>query len=296
MGRPGRSWNENFDAKVEVPFWCDSDGHLGRPYQTPWSLGRDKDASLDIDVYTWNDNLMGWPLGGVRTPPNIRVLHVLVMATLNVMVEGNQLDRTGRRHRRGWVSVAPIDGKPPSAASGKTGGTHYGRDGRMIETIVFGPFLIEVVQPVSMVNGLLQPIYFTRDSSSIGRDEGGQLAAFVRKLLSSDQYYEVRAALESGLVRVRGECRASATFKGSDAERVRYNQKLSEDRKATVLDRLARLGVPRINDNQMKAIGDSKGKAHQEDPVERRCDFEIKGDELVRAVQELWKANRFLGR
>ena len=41
---------------------------------------------------------------------------------------------------------------------------------------------------------------------------------------------------------------------------------------------------------------EKKAKSHEEDKIERRCDFVIDGDELLWAVQELWKANRFLGR
>jgi hypothetical protein len=275
-------FHESWDARVKVPFWCDTDGHIHQPSQTPITLDRPKNSSLEIEVYNWNDNLLGWPLGTVDTPPNIRVLHVLMMSTLRVRIGSGQRDRFGRPHREGWISIIPVDGKPFSSAPRRT-------DPNLA---VIGPMLIEVVQPCSKLDGIVRPVYFGIDHSDIASDEGSKFDHFVR----SDDSYEVRVALQSGMVMLRGECRASATFKGNDAERVRYNQQLSEQRKATLVKRVADLGIPQVNTNKVEAIGDRKAKSHEEDEIERRCDFVIDGDELLWAVQELWKANRFLGR
>ena len=80
------------------------------------------------------------------------------------------------------------------------------------------------------------------------------------------------------------------------AERSRYNQQLSEKRKAAVVDRLTRKGVPNMNKNLIKPIGDHKAQSHEEDPLERYCDISIDGEELTWVVRQLWLANKFLGR
>lgn len=55
-------------------------------------------------------------------------------------------------------------------------------------------------------------------------------------------------------------------------------------------------GVPNMIANMINAIGMGKATSNEENPLERRCDISINGDELAWVVQRLWLANKFLGR
>ena len=134
---------------------------------------------------------------------------------------------------------------------------------------VLGPLIIELVQPVSKVQGLLYRVFFDVDSAKIDqdqkghrRDDGDNLDKFIHESLLST--YEVRVALDSGLLPVRGEARASVAYRGNAADRIRYNQQLSEKRKAAVVDWLTCKGIPNMKTNLIQAVGDSKAKSNEE--------------------------------
>jgi hypothetical protein len=99
---------------------------------------------------------------------------------------------------------------------------------------------------------------------------------------------DVFRALKYANLRLRGEARASATFKGTDAERKRHNQLLSEKRKTTVVDRMIRKDVPNAMINEIKAIGDTKALSRKEDENERSCLVIVDGNELKKAVHFMW--------
>ncbi len=269
--------------KVELPFSCLEDGNIEIRRKGKVCADWDYPLSLELEIYTWQDNLLGWPPGTVPAPSSIRVMHIVAVAWLD------RLDRRGARCvtvENGQANDVPHDIRP-----GLTGP----------RTAVLGPLIIELVQPVSKVWGLEYRVLFDVDSSKIDqdrnghrRDDGDQLDKFIHEGLLSP--YEVRVALDSGLLPVRGEARASVAYRGNAADRIRYNQQLSEKRKAAMVDWLTRKGVPNMNTNRIEAVGDSKALSNEEDPQERRCQISIDGRELAWAVQQLWLANRYLNR
>ena len=107
--------------------------------------------------------------------------------------------------RHGWLSVTVSNGKaddvPRPIVPGSAG----------TRSAVLGPMIIELVQPVSKVGGVLRRVYFDVGTFDIDKikKEGDDLDEFIRQDLLSP--YNVRVALESGLLPVRGEARASAT-------------------------------------------------------------------------------------
>ena len=272
-----------FPFKVELPFSCLEDGNIEIRRKGKVCADWGYSLSLEMEIYTWQDNLLGWPPGTVPAPSSIRVMHIVAVAWLD------RLDRRGARCvtvTNGQASDVPHDIRP-----GLTGP----------RTAMLGPLIIELVQPVSKVQGLLYRVLFDVDSAKIDqdrnghrRDDGDNLDRFIHESLVST--YEVRVALDSGLLPVRGEARASVAYRGNAADRIRYNQKLSEKRKAAVVDWLKCRGVPNMDTNLIQAVGDTKAQSHEEDPLERRCEISIDGRELAWAVQQLWLANRYLNR
>jgi len=70
-----------------------------------------------------------------------------------------------------------------------------------------GRFVVEVVQPVSKVQGVLNMVQFGLDRSDIPNDQGVLFDKFIDKSLL--QLHEVQVSLESRLLQFRGEARAS---------------------------------------------------------------------------------------
>jgi hypothetical protein len=160
-------------------------------------------------------------------------------------------------------------------------------------------FEVELAQPVSKLQGLQGRVWFNRDSSMIEKrlkDPGvdnEMFDTFVKE--SIVDLYEVRVALQFGTLQSRGESRASATYKGTPGERSRYNQQLSEKRRAAVVDYMAKKSVPNANSPLIEAVGDRYGKTGEENVNERYCDVIVTREDLLDAVQQLWIANRYLG-
>jgi len=221
---------------------------------------------------------MGWPAGNVKAPPEIRVLHIALNISLYLTKDPGHISVNHFDHGTSTFGMHDIQ---PAGSDGK-------------DSASLGVMVVELVQPVSKLQGVMYRVPFAVDSPKIEPREGDQLDRFLRESIL--ELYEVRVALESGMIQFRGEASASATYKGSLHERSRYNMQLSEKRKAAVVDWMTRRQVPNPKPNLIDAIGDRNGKFGEEDPNLRRCDVVIKGEELTWVVQQLWLANRYLGR
>ena len=112
--------------------------------------------------------------------------------------------------------------------------------------------------------------------------------------------WDVMQALYWKKLAVHVEARASATGKGlSHAELLRYNQELSKKRLDAVVNRLKRTIAEKdqhieLDTTQMKAIGASQApKFGVEDDYERRCVISIDGEDVKKAIKEIY--NREFG-
>jgi hypothetical protein len=263
----------------DLKFECDKDGDITTTMRGPVFRKWTDNFEVGVILQTWKDNEVGWPRK-VKAPPEIRVLHMTISIVVKVLdpkdrlagtlkVEHNDVTRSHGGHAlRGTGSADPRVA--------------------LIET-----FVVELVQPVSKLNGLLYRVRFAKDSFKIDLKEGSDFDTFLRESIIN--LYEVRVALEFGKLELRGECRASATFKGTPAERSRYNQQLSEKRRLAVVDWMSRKNVPNPNSKLLVAVGDRYSKPGEEDPNERRCDVIITPDDLLLAVHVLWMTKRYLG-
>jgi hypothetical protein len=169
--------------------------------------------------------------------------------------------------------------------------------------------------PITTLQGLLKRVYFEVDSSDLNKivkepggivsHQAGSLDDFIKDMYSR---WEVVAALEEEKVRLSLEARASATYKGMNEAKLsrsdrpardarEYNQKLSEKRMRAVLDRLTQttslpsfsaLG-PRLAEGKhltATAIGMFGAiKLGEENPMDRRCEIKLDGDELVKYIK-----------
>jgi hypothetical protein len=262
-----------------LQFECDSEGNvfaykkqtIDNDWATPFNML--------VDFHTWQDNRLGWPSGYLKAPPEIRVLHIAMD------VEFDLIDKWGHHIVTHYDHGDSTFGVPERSSPGST-------DKRSAS---LGRMVVELVQPVSKIQGVSAWVHFGIDRSDIEASEGALFNRFIRESLSD--LYEVRVALESGLLQFRGEARASATYKGSPGDRARHNLQLSEKRKKAVVDWMQKEQVRNALPNLIQAIGDTKAaKAGEEDRNERRCSVYIKGEELTWVVQQLWLANRYLGR
>jgi hypothetical protein len=154
--------------------------------------------------------------------------------------------------------------------------------------------MVELVQPVSKLQGVSYQVQFPVDASNITQDEGIRFDYFLKESIKN--IHEVRTALERGLLTFRGEARASATYKGAPVPgRKHYNQELSEKRKNVVVERMRKLGVKFTEPTLIRAVGDTKAmKVGEENSWERRCNVDINGEELTWAVQQDWLSNGFV--
>ena len=208
----------------------------------------------------------------LRPPPEIRVLHLAMIVRFQFLKNGGRHDVQLRKQ------------PAPHFSSGSTNGS----------SAQFGVLAVELVQPVSKLGGILYRVPFDVDSFIVSPTEIVSFDQWIAENMVS--LYEVRVALDSGLLSVRGEASASATFKGTPAERKKHNQDLSEKRGVAVYDRLKSKKVPISSPRLIEAKGDSGGKPGEEDPNLRRCDIGLPGDQLTRTVQQLWRENRYLNR
>jgi len=235
--------------------------------------------NVDIDFKTWRNNYMGWPGYRVKAPNELRVLHVAMDVDIQVTSKPGRIGVGYTDYQDSLWGNQNYPDPPGSTGFGKAW---------------LGDLVVELVQPVSKLQGLYYRVQFGKDSPKIEPPQGDLLDKFIQESLLDT--YEIRVALLSGLLPFRGEASASATYKGSPADRSKYNQELSEKRKAAVVDWLTKEKAPNPTPNLIKAIGDSMSKLGEEDPNQRRCDLSIKGEELTWVVQQLWLANKYLNR
>ncbi|SRR5260370_24140749 len=254
--RGGSYDNDSLPARVTLPFRCTGDGELFQDRHGRIYVDWDHRWDLIIEIFTWKDGMMGWPVGTVRTPPDIRVLHILTMATLKRPYQV--------RHDRDWWDDYLTPPPGPNKGGWEVVVTNYDNVQHVLprlpkpqrDRLLVGPMMIELVQPVSTLQGVFYQVFFAKDHFDIDLAQGPLLDTFISESLLKP--YDVRIALESGMLPLRGEARASATYQGTPAQRIHYNKQLSEKRRAAVVGRLTGKGVPGVEWNEIKAIGDSQ--------------------------------------
>ncbi|HEY2858864.1 MAG TPA: hypothetical protein VGJ21_10645 [Terracidiphilus sp.] len=260
------------------PFKCDHNGELtGSPPAASYkALGGGEKLEIGVVASTRNDHDLG--LRGVKTPPEVRVLHM---------------------HMSIFVKVLEPSVKSGTIKVVNTGGPLRGTGSADPRVALIEGFEVELAQPVSKLQGLQGRVWFNKDSSTMEKKlkdpgvDNGMFDTFVKE--SIVDLYETRVALQFGTLQFRGEARASATYKGTTGERSRYNQQLSEKRRAVVVDYMTKKSVPNANSPLIKAVGDRYGKPGEENVNERYCDIIVTREDLLDAVQQLWMANRYLG-
>jgi len=285
-------------AAVTLPFQCTPEGDFKfeRKTGTVSAAFPDRALSVELEVYHKRENPSDISLPGVpeaewkKWMEQLRILKIVIIAKLTMTENGP-----------GMLSVTVKDESaaiPDPIIAGSTG--DY--------TAVLGPIAIElepidVAPPVTVPGGVRYHVYFDVDSSELDKvvkssgeppkHQGNALATWVRENLNAK--WDVMQALAWGKLAVRVEARASATAKGlSHAELLRYNQVLSKKRLDAVVGRLKKTIEEKdkfivLNTAQMKAVGASQApKIGVEDEYERRCVISIDGDDLKKAIKEIY--------
>jgi hypothetical protein len=166
---------------------------------------------------------------------------------------------------------------------------------------------VEVAPPVTVPGGVLYHVYFDRDSSELDKvvnspnegpkHQGNALADWVRQNLNSK--WDVMQALYWKKLTVHAEARASATGKGmSYKELMDYNKELSRKRRRAVVNRLKKTIAEKDNKivldttdmlEEQEARGAKDAPLGVEDDYYRRCAVSIDGDDLKKAIKEMYK-------
>ena len=286
---------------VDLPFECSPEGDF--KFLRKFSSGQypDQALSVDLDVYHKRENPSDVSLPGIPESEwkewmkQLRILKIVIIANLKMSENGP-----------GSVSVTVKDesaAMPDQIVAGSTGEL----------TAVLGPVTIElepidVAPPITVPGGVRYHVYFDVDSPELDKvvtspsegpkHQGNAFADWVREELNSK--WDVMQALYWKKIPVQVEARASATGHGlSPAELVRYNQELSKKRLDAVVNRLKRTIAEKdrsivLDTTQMKAIGASQApKFGVEDDYERRCVISIDGEDVKKAIKEIY--NREFG-
>jgi hypothetical protein len=230
-----------------------------------------------------------------------RTLRVVIIAKLTASANG-----PGRYS----VTINPESVPLPASFTAGSTGTHTAR---------LGPMIIDLVpvgtRPPLTDFGRKGPRYFvyfgigSAEIDNIGEvDEGGKR----RKVHQGNAFdawitdhliksWDVREALYSQNLKMSGEARASATWKGikDPAERKRRNLALSKKRKDAVVNRLLRTlkkldkDIVKLDTEQLEAVGEGKvgqfSKIGEETVGERYCSIVIEPTDLEDALREWLK-------
>jgi hypothetical protein len=283
---------------VDLPFQCSPEGDFKFLRKTGTSSAQfpDRALSVELEVYHKRENPSDISLPGVpeaewkKWMEQLRILKIVIIAKLTMTENGP-----------GSASVTVKDESaaiPDQIVAGSTGEL----------TAVLGPVTIElepidVAPPITVPGGVRYHVYFDVDSSELDKvvtspnegpkHQGNALADWVREELNSN--WDVMQALYLKKLAVQVEARASATGHGlSPAELVRYNQELSKKRLDAVVNRLKRTIAEKdqsivLDTTQMKAIGASQApKFGVEDVYERRCVISIDGEDVKKAIKEIY--------
>jgi hypothetical protein len=291
---------------IEFPFSCSPEGDvkferkIGRKNET-WP---DTNLSVELDIYHKSENPSDLKLPGVpesewnQWMKQLRILRIVMIARLTM---SEKEDEPGTISKTGKDESAAI----PDITVGSTGE----------RTAEFGPLTIElepvdVAPPITIPQGVLYHVYFDPDSSELDKvvkspnegpkHQGNALAAWVRENLNSK--WDVMQALYWKKLAVHVEARASATPKWmSHAEFVRYNKELSKKRRRAVVNRLKKTIAEKDNKivldtidmaEDVEAVGANQAPRSSfgvEDDLERRCAVSIDGDDLKKAINEMYK-------
>jgi hypothetical protein len=281
-----------------------NDFKLPKPHRQVITEVIDAPMSVAVEVYSWTDHPNDPPKEGVPLDlmrawmQQLNILHIVVHTTVTLAETGS-----GSFSVEYKAESAPV----PAVTVGSTGA----RTAQLPPIgIVLDP--IGMPPPITTPNGLLSRVYFDIDSFDINKivkepsghpvHQAQHFDVFVRNMFSR---WEVLAAFDAQKVPLNLEARASATFKGMSQQALRrndrpssdareYNQKLSEKRKKSVVDRLIQtvramqLGLRLVEgrDLMTKAVGMHYAiKLGEEDPIERRCDISLDGPELVKFIK-----------
>ena len=274
-----RRWQPKAPIVLTIQFECDDSGDLSastRPEVSgPWAY----DFTLGVTFHTWTNNRLGGPEQGYKAaPPEIRVLHILADFDLYVL--------------KGWGERQFTHYDKGNSTFGVPFAKSLGSDDK--ESAFLGRMMVELVQPVSKLQGVSYQVQFPVDDSKITPAEAIQFDKFLNESIKN--IHEVRTALERGLLTFRGEARASATYHGPPVPgRKHHNQELSEKRKKAAVEWMRKSGVKFAEPTLIQAVGDTKAlKVGEENPFERRCNIDINGEELTWAVQQDWLSNGFV--
>jgi hypothetical protein len=292
---------ESVPAGVVLPFECTPEGDfkLTRKPGTLRATFPNLNLSVELEVYHKREDPPDISLPGVPDAvwkdwmKKVRILKIVVLAKLTM---SEKEDDSGTKSVTVKDESAAI---PDPIVAGSTGE----------RTAVLGPMTIElepveVAPPITLPGGARYHVYFDRNLSELDKvvqspnegpkHQGNALATWVRENLNSK--WDVIQALTWKKLAVHVEARASATGKGlSHAELLHFNQQLSEKRLDAVKKRLKKTIEEKdkyivLDETQMKAIGASEApKFGVEDDFERRCVISIDGDDLKKAINEIYK-------
>jgi hypothetical protein len=126
-------------ATSAFPIQCTPEGDLVSRRRGRVAVEWDRPFDLVVAVYTWQDGQLGWPVGSVPAPPELRVLHVVTLAWLD------------RRASPGHLSVTVFNGQANDVPRGVVAGATGSR------TAVLGPLVVELVRVSPRVSSRLSP-------------------------------------------------------------------------------------------------------------------------------------------
>jgi hypothetical protein len=144
--------------KFYVRYECDTNGELsGEDPRIFYGDLSGLAVPVDIEIFTWQDNLRGWPTGVVPTPVTYRVLHIVLF--------GKVTWRKPKSNFKAGYSVQISKGNKVASFSSPSGSTgpHIAQ---------FGPMIVELVQPVSSTDGVAIKALFDVESANLSREAG----------------------------------------------------------------------------------------------------------------------------
>ncbi len=285
---------------VTLPFRCTPEGDftLLRSGRTGGNFP-DQPLTVDIAVYQVKKHPTDLRPALVPAPvwddwmKQMNLLRLVIVANLSVNEAG-----PGRIS----VTIHPDSVAPPNIVAGSTGP----------DTAVLGPFIIDLepidlAPPLTSEGGILYSVYFEKGSADIdtvvtvpgygGQHQGNAFDDWLKHDVPTR--WDVTAALVEEKATFSMKATASATGRDmTPAQRAAYNKKLSEKRLASVVERTkktlrAALGFTvkldvKLDSDRLKAIGDTESPPGVENILYRRCDVSFTGDDLKKAVKDLF--------
>ena len=249
---------------------------------------------MDIDFYHKRENPSDTSLPGIPDAiwkewmKKLGILKIVIIARLTMSENGPASES---------FTVKDESVAVPSIGAGSTGEF----------TAILGPVIIElepidVAPPITVPGGVRYHVYFDKDSSELDKvvkggneapkHQGNAFAAWVREEINSK--WDVMQALYWKKVAVRGEGHASATGHGmSPAQLLHYNKELSKKRLDIVVNRLKKTIAEKdphiVLETDLVAAGADGAPPGVEDDYWRRVAISIDGDDLKKAINDIYK-------